>query len=493
MESRNPVLNRMEQEAKANGGYAGFGAATATQAPPVGADTPPAMPIEMTPAGPTMTLNDVIVRTATMFVPLLITAYFAWTLEVGFGIVLIAMFVALGLGFWGALSKKVRPAVFLAYATVEGIVLGGISLYLQDYVNQSQWAAGQANPPNIVLQAVIGTLAAFAAMLFLYGTRIIKVTGRFKKMMAMAFIAYIGIALVSLVAAFLGVGDGWGFYGVGRDRHPALRRRGGAGFLLARSRLRRDRDRNQDGRCPSVSRGARPLVSLSRSCGSTSRSCACWRSSTEARHTTSAPQRGRRTVQTVGGLFVCGPGSAAATSRVERPGLCRTRERQLWRSCAGSHARPAANGRAPRSESAKGRPAPPGTTRRSVFRLPGAAVRPSSRGSLRSGAEMTWQLPVLEESVALPCPSAARAARPERSRDNVPRWPRPTMTERRSTASAIDSVLPPKRDWSALTSVWAGRRRLRSCIGSPSGRPRVRAGAAKCHSSTPWPAVTSWR
>ncbi|MGB2838249.1 MAG: Bax inhibitor-1/YccA family protein, partial [Actinomycetes bacterium] len=146
MESRNPVLNRMEQEAKANGGYAGFGAATATQAPPVGADTPPAMPIEMTPAGPTMTLNDVIVRTATMFVPLLITAYFAWTLEVGFGIVLIAMFVALGLGFWGALSKKVRPAVFLAYATVEGIVLGGISLYLQDYVNQSQWAAGQANP-----------------------------------------------------------------------------------------------------------------------------------------------------------------------------------------------------------------------------------------------------------------------------------------------------------------------------------------------------------
>ena len=134
----------------------------------------------------------------------------------GFGIVLIAMFVALGLGFWGALSKKVRPVVFLAYATVEGVVLGGISLYLQDYVNQSQWAAGQANPPNIVLQAVIGTLAAFAAMLFLYGTRIIKVTGRFKKMMAMAFMAYIGIALVSLVAAFLGVGDGWGFYGVGR-------------------------------------------------------------------------------------------------------------------------------------------------------------------------------------------------------------------------------------------------------------------------------------
>jgi uncharacterized YccA/Bax inhibitor family protein len=215
MESRNPVITRMEQEAKANGGYAGFGtAATATQAPPAGVDAPPAMPLEMTPTGPAMTINDVVVRTATMFVPLLITAYFAWTLQVGFGIVLIAMFVALGLGFWGALSKTVRPVVFLAYATVEGVVVGGFSYWMQEYVNQSQWAAGNPDPPNIVLQAVLGTLAAFAAMLFLYGTRIIKVTGRFKKMMMIAFLAYVGIAIASLVGALFGLGDGWGFYGM---------------------------------------------------------------------------------------------------------------------------------------------------------------------------------------------------------------------------------------------------------------------------------------
>jgi len=216
METRNPVIARMEQEAKANGGYAGFGAtATATQTAPTGYDVPPTMPVEMTPASAPMTVNDVVVRTATLFVPLLITAYFAWTLQVPSGIVLIAMFVALGLGFWGALSKKVRPAVFLAYATVEGVVVGGFSFWIQEWVNQSNWAAGQTDPPNVVLQAVIGTLAAFAAMLFLYGTRIIKVTGRFKKMMAIAFIAYLGIAVVSLIAALFGVGEGWGFYGVG--------------------------------------------------------------------------------------------------------------------------------------------------------------------------------------------------------------------------------------------------------------------------------------
>ncbi|MEO8107939.1 MAG: Bax inhibitor-1/YccA family protein, partial [Actinomycetes bacterium] len=197
----------------------GFGAtatatATATQAQPAGTGQPPAMPIEMTPTGPAMSINDVVVRTATMFVPLLITAYFAWTLQVGFGVVLIAMLVALGLGFWGALSKTVRPVVFLAYAAVEGVVVGGFSYWMQEYVNQSQWAAGNLEPANIVLQAVLGTLAAFAAMLFLYGTRIIKVTGRFKKMMAIAFLAYFGIAIVSFIGALFGVGGGWGFYGV---------------------------------------------------------------------------------------------------------------------------------------------------------------------------------------------------------------------------------------------------------------------------------------
>jgi uncharacterized YccA/Bax inhibitor family protein len=216
METRNPVIARMEKDAKANGGYAGFGAtATATQTAPVGYDVPPTMPVEMTPASTPMTINDVVIRTATLFVPLLITAYFAWTLQVGFGIVIIAMFVALGLGLWGAFSKKVRPGVYLAYATVEGVVVGGFSFWMQEIVNQSSWAAGQSDPPNIVLQAVIGTLAAFAAMLFLYGTRIIKVNGRFKKMMAIAFMAYFAIAIVSLIGALFGVGGGWGFYGVG--------------------------------------------------------------------------------------------------------------------------------------------------------------------------------------------------------------------------------------------------------------------------------------
>lgn len=215
METRNPVIARMEKEAQHNGGYAGFGAtATATATAPAGYDVPPAAPVETAPASTPMTINDVVVRTAAMFVPLLITAYLTWTMELGYGYILIAMLVGLGLGFWGALSKKVRPVVYLAYAAVEGVVIGGLSLWFQAWVNDSAAAQG-TEATNIVAQAVIGTFAAFAAVLFLYATRIIKVNGRFKKTMAIAFVAYFGIAIASLVASLFGVGDGWGFFGVG--------------------------------------------------------------------------------------------------------------------------------------------------------------------------------------------------------------------------------------------------------------------------------------
>jgi uncharacterized YccA/Bax inhibitor family protein len=69
--------------------------------------------------------------------------------------------------------------------------------------------------PNLVSQAVMGTLIAFGTMLFLYKSQIIKVNGKFKKAFMVAMVSYLVIAVASLVSSFFGVGDGWGFYGVG--------------------------------------------------------------------------------------------------------------------------------------------------------------------------------------------------------------------------------------------------------------------------------------
>lgn len=214
MQTKNPVLARMEADAARNGGYAGFGgAATAPTAQQVQAmyDAPTAAP-PVPPGvavGTPMTIADVIAKTAVMFVLVVAFAYGAWELEVSSLVVLVAMFAGLGLGLWGAMSRTVRPAVYLAYSAVQGVMLGGISLWYYNY------AVANGAESNIVVQAVIGTFAAFAAMLFLYATRIIKVGNRFRKMMLIGMVGYLFVALASVVASFFGVGNGFGFYGAG--------------------------------------------------------------------------------------------------------------------------------------------------------------------------------------------------------------------------------------------------------------------------------------
>jgi uncharacterized YccA/Bax inhibitor family protein len=66
------------------------------------------------------------------------------------------------------------------------------------------------------------TIVAFGTMLFLFKSGIIKVDAKFTRMMMVAMVSYLVIAVISLVAQMMGVGGGWGFYGVG-----------GLGILLA--------------------------------------------------------------------------------------------------------------------------------------------------------------------------------------------------------------------------------------------------------------------
>ena len=211
MDTNNPVLARMQQDANRNGGFASVGASgasgTATLADPYSPTAPPAVATPTTP----ITMPDVVAKTALMFVLVVGMAAISWNLEAPTGLILIAFFGALGLGFWGALSRKIRPGVYLTYAALMGFALGGVSMWYSTYANQNN---GGDNA-NIVYQAVIGTFAAFAAMLILYTTRIIKVNGTFIRAMSIALVAYLGIAVVSFISSFFGVGDGWGFYGVG--------------------------------------------------------------------------------------------------------------------------------------------------------------------------------------------------------------------------------------------------------------------------------------
>ena len=84
-------------------------------------------------------------------------------------------------------------------------------------------------------------------MLALYKSRLVKVDGRFKKIMMVAMVSYLAIAVMSFISSFFGVGGGWGFYGVGTlglilcafARRPCC--------LQPDAGLRLDRARREDG------------------------------------------------------------------------------------------------------------------------------------------------------------------------------------------------------------------------------------------------------
>lgn len=229
--AKNPVLTRMEQEAKQNGGYAGFGAATTTAtatATAPEATTPPAPEVseyqaqlqaQQASAGyRPMAVADVVMKTLVMFVPLVIAAFAGWRVGEAnpdsiWWITLGSWLVAFGCVLWAMIPAKPNPVPCLLYAVIQGFGVGAISYAFATYVDTS--TNSQITDPTLVLQAVIGTFGAFAAMLFLYVTRIIKVTSRMRRMWFIALGGYLVVGLASVVAALFGVGDGFGFYGTG--------------------------------------------------------------------------------------------------------------------------------------------------------------------------------------------------------------------------------------------------------------------------------------
>ena len=204
MESRNPVLNR--EFGQDGAAYASFG-------PP---PTPTAAELQEMYTGPVatarMTIDDVVVKTGILFVILVAFAVVGWNLVksaplIVWGGAVAAFIVAMVVIF----KRTANPPLIMAYAALEGLFLGGISHWYQDYA-ASRSSTGQS---NIVAEAVLGTLVAFGVMLGLYKSGRLRATPRFQKMMTIALVSYLGIAVVSLIFALFGVGKGWGFYGVG--------------------------------------------------------------------------------------------------------------------------------------------------------------------------------------------------------------------------------------------------------------------------------------
>jgi len=188
MESNNPVFQRSETLARSLSQGVGF------HSPAPTADDVAAM--YATPQR--MTMDDVIMRTGILLAIVVGVGAASWYLQVPLGVAMIAGIVGFVLAMVNIFKKSVSPALVMAYAAAQGVFLGVVSA---SYEGQYQ---------GIVVQAVVGTAAVFAAVLFGYKSGRLRATPKFAKVVTFGLIGLVAVVLLNMVAAAFGAGDALG-------------------------------------------------------------------------------------------------------------------------------------------------------------------------------------------------------------------------------------------------------------------------------------------
>ncbi|MDY0023108.1 Bax inhibitor-1/YccA family protein [Arenimonas caeni] len=155
--------------------------------------------------GQVMTLNGTVNKTGLLLLMCVATAAYTWNLYTGpesMGMLMPYLLVGGIGGFIVALvtvfKKQWAPITAPLYALLEGLFLGGISVFFE------------AQFPGIVMQAVMLTLGVLAALLMAYKSGLIRATENFKLGVVAATGGIALLYLVNLGLRLFGF-DGFGF------------------------------------------------------------------------------------------------------------------------------------------------------------------------------------------------------------------------------------------------------------------------------------------
>ena len=227
MAGGNPVFDRLNKQIEQER-YAGFGspqregrAPAGQQAMNAGYATQDAMTTEQLnemyarqSAGPVdtgrVTVDDVIVKSLSLFVVTVGVAAVAWFATAGspgltLPLWLGGMFGTLALGLVIAFMKNVSVPLIAVYAVLQGGFLGAFSQFVNSIPKYD----------GVVLMAVLATLCVFVAMYLGYATGFVKVNDKTRRMFFFAIVGYAIFSLLQVVLLMTGVIDGWGFGGSG--------------------------------------------------------------------------------------------------------------------------------------------------------------------------------------------------------------------------------------------------------------------------------------
>ena len=228
MQSNNPIFrNSKEFNGQANAygnrtypgngsSYQGYG-----QAPAYGGGSATDYSPTHTTTGEAMTIDSVVQRTAlTLFVVLAAAAVtWAMTGDINqsnasslYGAMAIGSLGAFALSMVNSFKRVISPALVLAFAALEGVALGAFSKFI-DTLNVVQNAG---NGDHIVVQAVIGTFAAFGGTLAAYKFFDIKVGNKFRTFVIAAVFGMVGLSVLEMILGLFHAQLGlFGFGGLG--------------------------------------------------------------------------------------------------------------------------------------------------------------------------------------------------------------------------------------------------------------------------------------
>jgi uncharacterized YccA/Bax inhibitor family protein len=168
-----------------------------------------------------MTIDSVVQKTGLSILIVIVFAFITWvmtpaltdinndvsnsSIQTLYAWMAIGSFGAFGLSLVNSFKRVISPALVLAFAALEGVALGALSKWFD-----------AAYGDGIVIQAVLGTFAAFAGTLAAYKFFNIKVSTKFRMFVIGAMFAMVGLTILELVLGFFGNAIGlYGFTGIG--------------------------------------------------------------------------------------------------------------------------------------------------------------------------------------------------------------------------------------------------------------------------------------
>ena len=155
-------------------------------------------------SGEAMTLDGTVNKTSILLALCVGGAYFGWNSP---GLVMPAILIGFVIALFTIFRPKNSPYTAPAYAAIEGVALGGITMIFE------------AQYPGIGIQAIGLTFGILASLLFCYKSGIIKPTENFRLMIFAGTMGIFILYLVSFIMSFFGNSIGFihsnGLFGIG--------------------------------------------------------------------------------------------------------------------------------------------------------------------------------------------------------------------------------------------------------------------------------------